>query len=63
MSAIPCHAVVRQHRDRLVLDARWSVERSTRLMHVLTPQVYAPGRGGVGRMRDEMNRLMVVLLT
>jgi hypothetical protein len=63
VSAIPCQAVVRQHRDRLVLDPPWSVARSTGLLHVLTPQVRASGRGDVGRMRDEMNRLMVVLLT
>ena len=63
MSAIPCHAVVRQHQDRLALDARRSVARSTGLMRVLTPQVYASERGDVGWMRAEMNRLMVVLLT
>jgi hypothetical protein len=54
VSAIPCQAVVRPHRDRLVLDASWRVTWSPWLMHVLKPQVYASGRGDVGRMRDEM---------
>jgi hypothetical protein len=50
--AIPCQAVVRQHRDSLVLDASWSVARGKWLMHVLKPQVYASCRGDVGRMRE-----------
>ena len=50
--AIPCQAVVRQHRNSLVLDASWSVARGKWLMHVLKPQVYASCRGDVGRMRD-----------
>jgi hypothetical protein len=41
VSAIPCRAVARLHRDSLVLDTSWSVARGRGLMHVLKPQVYA----------------------